>query len=294
MARKLLVPVAAVLLALPLLGVLGVTSASACTADPYSGVCVTAANYHVILTDGTLAVQSTPNVDNVKSSVKQGATIRVICQINYGGTDPYDGLTSRTWDYITAGGWVYDHYVSTPAQDSNGRSPGVRHCDEGKGTPLTPAISVPDIAPRGIVVLGHTAGPLFHDGPGFWNAAVAQSPASAESVGYCQNLVLANTDFPWLLPDWPLNYVAQWPSVAAQHGRAVLSHPVVGAVVVFKPGWHDGWNYDQGHVAMVMRTYPDGTYTIAEFKWDAEGGGLGILDLRRISATDDAASAFIR
>lgn len=86
--------------------------------------------YTVKGTDGTLAIQAVPYVDNVSGYVAEGAPVEVLCQVNDAGTDPYDHLYSRTWDKVyttdtngdTVVGWVYDHYVTTPLQDPDGWS----------------------------------------------------------------------------------------------------------------------------------------------------------------------------
>lgn len=85
--------------------------------------------YSVSGSVGDLAVQNTDGIDHVIGWIPNGASVYVWCQRNDGSTDPYDGLYSRTWDYVKAyfnggwnWGWVYDHYITTPAQDSNGWS----------------------------------------------------------------------------------------------------------------------------------------------------------------------------
>lgn len=82
--------------------------------------------YQVFGTDGTLAVQSQPSVGHVIGSVPEGTFVYVVCQVNNGGTDWPDGLYSHTWDKLaTSNGsvaWVYDHYISTPLQNSAGWS----------------------------------------------------------------------------------------------------------------------------------------------------------------------------
>jgi hypothetical protein len=245
-----------------------------------------ATTYYVQGTNGTLAIQSQPAVNHVVGWLNNGAAVQVVCQINNGGTDPYDGLTSRTWDKLTSGNWVYDWYISTPPQGSDGYSPGVPHC--AGPLPLTTSIAVPSLAVGGIQAHGYTAGPLYNDGPGFTNANRAESLAAAENSGYCQDLVMANTDFSWLWPD--INYVARWPGDALSNGRSVTSYPIVGAVVVFRPGNHywsatHYWNYGDGHVAMVVKV--DATsYTVAEFNFNLGGGGRYIMDFRRIPWPD--------
>lgn len=80
------------------------------------------------LTDGTLAVQSVPAVNNVIYTLTPDInTVSVICQTVNGGTDPYDGLASTTWDEIWLDnrvGYVYDTFIGTPPQGSDGYSQG--------------------------------------------------------------------------------------------------------------------------------------------------------------------------
>jgi hypothetical protein len=262
--------------------------ALACVPDPSTGQCVSPHVYYVSGTDGTLAEQSNPRPGNVVGWLKEGAAVNVLCQINDGGTT--DGIPSHTWDELAGGAWVFDHYITTPAQDGNGWSAGVPHCGPPALSLALTKWTTP--APGKLVVIGRTAGPLFNDGPGFTNANRAESLSAAEASGFCQDVVMANTDYSFLWPD--LNFVARWPQDARNNGMFVTTYPVVGAVVVFNGGWHGGWNYDNGHVAMVMQTFHDGTFTVAEFNWNADGGGRYVLDIRHIASNDDAAAAFIR
>ena len=89
------------------------------------------------LTDGSLAVQSTDAVNHVIGTLTPAVnTVAVICQVNNGGTDPYDRLYSRTWDEIWWGNriaWVYDSFIETPLQGSDGFSHGIN--DDGQGPP---------------------------------------------------------------------------------------------------------------------------------------------------------------
>jgi CHAP domain len=251
-----------------------------------AGTASAATTYHVQGTNGTLAIQSQPAVNHVVGWLANGAAVQVACQINNGGADPYDGLTSRTWDELTSGNWVYDWYISTPPQGSDGFSPGVPHC--GGPAQLTTSIAVPNLPIGGIQAYGYTAGPIYNDGPGFTNANRAETLAAAEGSGFCQDLVMANTDFSWLWPD--INYVARWPGDAINNGRSVTSYPIVGAVVVFRPGNHYFnstyyWNYGDGHVAMVVKV-DSASYTVAEFNFNLGGGGRYIMDFRRIPWPD--------
>ncbi|WP_194905392.1 CHAP domain-containing protein [Catenulispora rubra] len=250
-----------------------------------------ATTYKVSGTDGTLAEQSQPAQNHVVGWLHEGDSVQVVCQVNNGGQDLGDGGTSpwqqsRTWDKLTNGNWVYDHFITTPAQGSDGYSPGVPHCSGPSS--LTTAIAIPSLSIGGISVYGTTAGPIFNDGPGFTNAARAESLATAEASGYCQDLVLANSDFSFLMPD--INYVARWPQDARDNGRDVSTTPVVGSVVVFNPGQHlwsatHYWDYGDGHVAVVVKV-DSSSYTVAEFNFNLGGGGRHIMSFRRIPWPD--------
>ncbi|WP_198167657.1 GDSL-type esterase/lipase family protein [Microbispora sp. ATCC PTA-5024] len=112
------------------------TPALACVPDDVTGQCVPPTQtYHVDGTDGTLAVQRDPKVGDPVRWLREGDAVAVVCQINNGGADPDDGLASRTWDLVAGGGWVYDHFVTTPPQGADGFSPGVRHCSPTTGSP---------------------------------------------------------------------------------------------------------------------------------------------------------------
>src|SRR5215469_2218852 len=69
--------------------------ALACIPGPNGG-CYTPHTYFVSGTNGSLAVQVQPHVNNVTRWLSEGSAVQVICQINWGGTDPYDGLSSHT------------------------------------------------------------------------------------------------------------------------------------------------------------------------------------------------------
>src|ERR1700680_4155896 len=132
----------------------GVLAASAVLAASPADAATT---YHVQGTNGTLAIQSQPAVNHVVGWLANSAAVQVVCQINNGGTDPYDGLTSRTWDKLTSGNWVYDWYISTPPQGSDVFPPGVPHCNGP--LPLSTSIAVPSLPIGGIQAYGYTAGP---------------------------------------------------------------------------------------------------------------------------------------
>ena len=96
--------------------------------------------YKVQGTDGTLAEQSQPATNHFVKWLHEGDTVQVVCQVNNGGTDTGDGgnfpwQSSRTWDQLTDGNWVYDHFITTQAQGTDGYSPGVAHCAQASLNP---------------------------------------------------------------------------------------------------------------------------------------------------------------
>ncbi|MBV9383873.1 MAG: CHAP domain-containing protein [Streptosporangiaceae bacterium] len=268
--------------------------ALACVPGPNGG-CYTPHTYYVSGTDGTLAVQVQPHVSNVTRLLHEGNAVQVICQINWGGTDPYDGLSSHTWDLIAGGGWVYDWYISTPAQNADGWSAGLTRCDLPAGQ-LSTAVPVPSLAVNAMWVASSPA-QVFRDGPGYFNSTAVRGLSDG---GACQDFVMANTDFWWLWDSWDgyqtLNDVFTWASISQSYGRSVYSTPGVGDIAVFAGGWHGPWNYGTGHVAMVVKVNDSSSFTVAEYNWHANGGGFGVMDFRRVAMGDFAGSylKFIR
>jgi len=275
-------------------GVATASPALACIAGPNGG-CYNPHTYYVSGTDGTLAVQVQPHVNNVARWLYEGNAVQVICQINWGGTDPYDLLSSHTWDVIVGGGWVYDWYITTPVQDGYGWSPGVPRCDLPAGQ-LTAAVSVPNLAVNAMWVASSPTH-VLNDGPGYFNSTAVRGLYDG---GACQDFVMANTDFWWLWDSWDgyqtLNNVFTWASVSQSYGRSVYNTPGVGDIVVFAGGWHGPWYYGTGHVAMVVKVNDSSSFTVAEYNWNANGGGYGIMDYRRVAISDFAGSylKFIR
>jgi surface antigen len=199
---------------------------AACVLD-VTGNC--AKIYNVAWTDGSLAVQSAPYVNHVVGWLPNGATVAVICQLK-GGTDPYDGLTSHTWDMIGNGRYVYDHYITTPAQDSGGWSPGVPRCVYPYAYPWPNVFS------------------WVADGHGYWEGECTSFAAWAlRSIGK-----------PTSETDWQGN-ADMW------HGLFTDSGPHAGDIAQ----WFDNVNDagPAGHVAYVQSVNGDGTITVFEYNW---------------------------
>ena len=69
-----------------------------------------------------------------------------------------------------------------------------------------------------------------------------------------------------------------WASVAASRGYHVSWTPRVGATVVFQPGVQGAGG--AGHVAHVVKVYPDGWFLVSEMNFYWNGGGWGRVDYR--------------
>ncbi|WP_345367388.1 CHAP domain-containing protein [Actinoallomurus liliacearum] len=263
--RRLALGIAATIATTLTTGIIAATTpahAGPCpAADPYSGACTTPVPYKVKGTDGTLAVQTIPQVDHVKKRVREGAGIGVICQINDGGTDPYDHLYSHTWDFTTAGGWVYDHYVTTPPQDPNGWSRGVRHCGAGptssgeqNGTPSS---------------TGHRSRTTPRTQPTATLSGAYPWPAQdawvADGHGYYEGEC---TSFAaWAVRSDGLHHAESpdWLGDAGQWDAPVDKTPRAGDVAQWKGGRNGAGT--AGHVAYVEAVYDNGTIKIEEYNW---------------------------
>lgn len=266
--RRLILGVAAAITATLTTGVIAATTsahAGTCPArDPRSGACTSPVSYRVQGTDGTLAVQTVPEVGHVKTHVKEGAAIGVVCQINDGGTDPYDHLYSRTWDFTTAGGWVYDHYVTTPAQDANGWSPGVRHCGASSTIPRPTRTTLYN----GFTTRAASLDPYAYPWP-------AQNAWVADGHGYYEGEC---TSFAaWAVRSDGLRHITSpdWLGNAGQWRAATDATPHVGDVAQ----WDGGRNGAgaKGHVAYVAAVYGNGTIKVEEYNW----GNFHRLNIRR-------------
>lgn len=69
-----------------------------------------------------------------------------------------------------------------------------------------------------------------------------------------------------------------WASSAASRGYSVGFTPQVGATVVFQPGIQGAGG--AGHVAHVLKVYPNGWFLISEMNFYWNGGGWGRVDYR--------------
>jgi surface antigen len=216
-----------------------------------AGPASAATTYHVQGTNGSLAIQSQPAVNHVVGWLANGAAVQVVCQINNGGTDPYDGLASRTWDELTSGNWVYDWYISTPPQGSDGYSPGVPHCDQASG--LNP-YAYPWPWPQ--------AATWVADGHDYWEG---------ECTSFAAWAIRADGRPHTASPDW-LGDAWMW------HGAYVDSSPHVGDIAQWDPNHNLAGS--GGHVAYVAAVYSNGTIKVYEYNW----GNFHQLNIRTISS----------
>jgi surface antigen len=222
-----------------------------------------ATTYKVSGTDGTLAEQSIPYVNNVAGWLHEGDSVQVACQINNGGQDLGDGGTftwqqSRTWDQLTNGTWVYDHFITTPAQGSDGYSPGVPHCTNTSN--LDPSKYPWSVGPDQWV----------DDTHGYW---------AGECVSFAAWAIRTDGLPHTKSPDF-LGNADMW------HGAYSTSTPAVGEIAQ----WDDNHNGagGSGHVAYVAAVNSNGTIKVYEYNWtdSYDGYTLHRLSIRTIPASD--------
>jgi len=141
-------------------------------------------------------------------------------------------------------------------------------------------------------------------GGSYLQVPLSRAPAGALIASY---FVDAQNDVPSVPPQIPLHdgfpygqctyYVATrrtvaWSGNAIDWWRAARGKrpegrvPVQGAIVVFNIGW-------VGHVAYVEHVNLDGTFTVSEMNYRADGGGWGRVDYRTISTSDPSIVGFI-
>lgn len=223
-----------------------------------------AATYHVSGTDGTLAEQSQPDTNHFVKWLKEGDAVSVVCQINNGGQDLGDGPSaqwqlSRTWDQIADGNWVYDHFVTTPPQGSDGFSPGVPHCNVGTSN-LNPNNYPWRVGPNQWV----------DDQHGYFEG---------ECVSFAAWAIRSDGRPHSKSPDF-LGNADMW------HGASSTSVPAVGEIAQWDDNVHGAGG--AGHVAYVAAVNGNGTITVDEYNWldSFDGGVAHRLSIRTIPATD--------
>ena len=225
--------------------------------------------YRVSGTDGTLAEQSQPATNHFVKWLHEGDTVNVTCQVNDGGQDLGDGGTfpwqqSRTWDHLTDGNWVYDHFITTPPQGPDGYSPGIPHCNTGSG--LNPNNYPWRVGPDQWV----------DDQHGYYEG---------ECVSFAAWAVRSDGRPHSKSPDF-LGNAYQW------HGASSTSAPAVGEVAQWDPNVNGAGG--NGHVAYVAAVNSDGTIVVDEYNWlDSYDGYVAHrLSVRTISA--QAPSRYLR
>lgn len=222
-----------------------------------------ATTYQVSGTDGTLAEQSQPAVNHFVKWLHEGDTVNVICQVNDGGQDLGDGgnfpwQQSRTWDKLADGNWVYDHFITTPPQGSDGFSPGVPHCNAGSS--LNPNNYPWRVAPDQFV----------DDGHGYFEG---------ECVSFAAWAIRSDGRAHSKSPDF-LGNANQW------HGASSTSTPAVGEIAQWDGNVHGAGSL--GHVAYVAAVNSNGTIQVYEYNWldSYDNFTAHRLSIRTIPATD--------
>jgi surface antigen len=237
LVKALLLPVVTVGAIAAPLSAASPAAAATCQPDPYNGVCVTPTPATVVTSITRLAVQRTPKTGNLTRYVSAGAAVGVVCQINDGGTA--DGRTSRTWDALSGGGWVYDAYLTTPAVGTDGFSPGIRHCGTAAPAPTYNAAAYP----------WPTQDSFVSDQHGYYEAeCVSFASWAVRTDGRAHT---RNADF--------LGNANVW------SGAYVDSAPHAGDVAQWDPYTNGAGAV--GHVAYVAAVNSDGSVVINEYNW---------------------------
>lgn len=146
-----------------------------------------------------------------------------------------------------------DHFVTTPARDANGWSPGVRHCDPQPGSPLNPN-AYPWPRQDGWITDGH----------GYYEGECTSFAAWAVRSDGLRHATS---------PDW-LGNADMW------HGASVDPSPHAGDVAQWDDNHHQAGS--MGHVAYVAAVYYNGTIKVEEYNW----GNFHRLSIRTISASE--------
>lgn len=224
--------------------------------------------YKVSGTDGTLAEQSQPATGHFVRWLHEGDTVDVVCQVNDGGTDVGDGgnfpwQQSRTWDQLTDGNWVYDHFITTPAQGSDGYSPGVPHCGTSR------SVHVGDDYPAAWKNQGKDAFAnlwglnrecvTFVAWKIYENSGGRQVP-TGNAVPSDYSRYSINVDQDW-------GNAANWSSYAAATGVRMDHTPTPGSVAQ----WNAGGGMTVGHVAIVTAVHADGSIDIEQYNLREDG-----------------------
>jgi surface antigen len=257
--KALLIPVAAVTaLAAPLLSA-SPAAAAKCTADPYTKVCVSTTNATVKTSAGRLSVQTSPQRAKTVRHLAKAAKVRVICQVNNGRK--VNGKSSRTWDAIAGGGWVYNMYLTTPRVGADGFSPGIRHC--GSGTSVTPGS-------------GSSVGTSYNPSAYPWPT---QNGFVSDGHGYYQAECVSFAA--WAVRTDGLTH-SKSPDFLGNANRWTGAYVDASAQVGDVAQWDGGRNGagSVGHVAYVVTVNPGGTVTIDEYNW----GNFHRLNSRTIAA----------
>jgi len=151
------------------------------------------------------------------------------------------------------------NYLRTPDQLSVGQQlivPNGKGPDFEKPAP-PPVIRPTYTAPR-VVSPSYS---VSAGGPG-----VGANTGNRFSYGYCTWYVASRIPVPWLGNAW------EWYGQAQAYGWATGSSPRAGAIMVT---WESGY----GHVAIVERVNPDGSWLVSEMNFV----GWGVISQRTIS-----------
>lgn len=146
------------------------------------------------------------------------------------------------------------NYLRDPDHLSAGQRiviPGGTGPDFEKPAPIRPVYAAPAVRSASSVSVG--------------GVAAGGAGGNRFAYGYCTWYVASRRPVPWLGDAW------QWYSEAQAYGWSTGQTPRAGAIMVT---WESGW----GHVAIVERVNPDGSWLVSEMNFI----GWGVISQRTI------------
>jgi LysM repeat protein len=149
--------------------------------------------------------------------------------------------------HVDASVIVNFNYLRDPEHLSAGQPlviPGGTGPDFEKPAPIRPVYVAP------VAAAPHVASPAVSVG----GVAAGSAGGNRFAYGYCTWYVASRRPVPWLGDAW------QWFGQAQAYGWSTGSSPRAGAIMVT---WESGW----GHVAIVERVNPDGSWLVSEMNF---------------------------
>ena len=183
-----------------------------------------------------------------------------------------------------SGHWVALVGVQPNQDVGGGAGPGVK-APGSAGLPLASVKSVVNTGAPSTLQAGAVSPPPLSPWPPTWAYAAVPGYFSLgmSDVGGYYNWAFGQCTWwaQYLRKDENLMHMGNaqyWASGARSRGYAVGYTPRVGATVVFQPGVQGAGG--AGHVAHVVKVYPDNWFLVSEMNFYWNGGGWGRVDYR--------------